>query len=164
MAVNTNLTIENARICFRNFSGKEGKYNPAGKRNFCVLLNQSLADNLVAEGWNVRYLPPRDPEDEPQAYLQVAVSFGTIPPKIVLVTRKGKKTLDEGEVGMLDWAELSNVDMIIRPYNWDVSGRTGVKAYVKVLYATIVEDELEAKYADIEDSAMNAIPYDMYEG
>ena len=156
--VKNNIVIENARIGFRNFSGKEGQYNPAGRRNFCVFLDdKSLAEQLMNDGWNVRTLRPREEGDEEQPYLQVAVNYENIPPKIVLVTDHGKTTLEESEVGMLDWADIKNVDLIIRPYNWDVNGKQGVKAYAKSLYVTIEEDEFESKYYDVPDSAANVI-------
>ena len=153
--VNNNITIEGARIVFRNFEGKEGKFNTAGKRNFCVLLDDELAKTLQDDGWNIKWLQPREEGDEPQAYIQVAVNFGTVPPKIVLVTSGGKQTLDERNINILDWAEIANVDLIIRPYNWEMNGKTGVKAYIKSMYVTIAEDEFEKKYADVPDSARN---------
>ena len=155
--IKDNIVIENARIGFRNFSGEAGKFNPAGKRNFCVFLERDLADVLKEDGWNVRELQPKDEGDEPRGYLQVAVSYDNIPPKIVLVTKKRKTTLDESNINILDWAEISNVDLIIRPYNWSVSGKAGVKAYVKSMYVSIVEDEFESKYVDVPDSAMNSM-------
>lgn len=155
MMVKNNIVIESARIGFRNFSGKEGKFNPAGRRNFCVFLETDVAEKLEKDGWNVKWLQPRDEEDDPQAYLQVAVSYGAIPPKIVLVTSHGKNTLDEEAINILDWAEIENVDIIIRPYNWEVNGKTGVKAYVKSMYVTIFEDEFADKYYDVPDSAVN---------
>ena len=154
--VTNNITIENARIGFRNFSGKEGKYNPAGKRNFCVFLESDLAKTLEEDGWNVRYLNPRDDDEEPQAYLQASVAFGNVPPKIILISRNGKTKIDESEVNILDWAEFSNVDLILRPYNWEVNGKSGVKAYLKAMYVTLEEDEFEAKYNDVPDSAQNS--------
>lgn len=157
MAINKNITIENARIGFRNFSGKEGRFNPPGRRNFCVFLDSDVAPVLQEEGWNVKYLQPREKGDEPQAYLQVAVSYANIPPKIVLVTGNGKTVLNETNVNMLDWAEISNVDLVIRPYNYDVNGKTGVKAYCKTMYVTIEEDEFEKKYYDVPDSAANSL-------
>lgn len=156
--VNTNIKIENARVRFKNFSGKEGKYNPAGRRNFCVLLDEEDAQSLFEEGWNVKYLQPKDKNgDDPQAYLPVAVSYANIPPKVYLVTSKQKTLLDEETIGMLDWGEFESFDLVIRPYNYDVNGKTGVKAYLKTLYANLVEDEFADKYEDVPDSAISAL-------
>ena len=116
--VKSNIVIEGARIGFRNFGGQEGKYNPAGRRNFCVFLEEELGKTLEDDGWNVRWLQPRDDQETPQAYLQVAVNFDNVPPKMIMITSGGKTVLDEDSVSLLDWAEISEIDLIIRPYNW----------------------------------------------
>jgi hypothetical protein len=162
MPVKNNIVIEDARIMFRNFSGKEGRFNPAGRRNFCVLLENDLAMRLEEDGWNVRWLEPRDEGADRQAYLQVAVSFDNIPPKMLLISSKGKTVLDESSVSILDWAEIKTVDLIIRPYNWSMhegtkNAKSGVKAYIKSMYVTLAEDEFESKYTNVPDSAADAI-------
>ena len=151
------IVLEDRRILFRNFSGEEGRFNAKGQRNFNVLLEEHEALRMQEDGWNVKYLQPREEGDAPQPRLEVSVHFGKNPPRIILITSKGKTPLDESMVNILDWADIETVDMIVRPYEWDVNGRTGVKAYLKSIYVTIREDELELKYLDVPDSASAAI-------
>ena len=157
---NMPVTFEDCRIVFRNFSGAEGKYNRKGDRNFAVILDRELADRMIADGWNVKELRPREEGDEPQPYLSVKVKYSekARPPKVVMVTSRGKTPLDQDTVSVLDWAEIKHVDLIVRPYDWEVNGATGRTAYLKSIFVTIVEDELDIKYADVPDSASSALP------
>lgn len=144
------VVIENARITFRNFSGKEGMYNREGDRNFSVLLPDDLATEMAADGWNIKMLKAREEGDEPRPYIHVTVGFKGRPPRIVQITSRGRTDLGEEECEILDWVDISNVDLIVRPYEWTVNGKTGIKAYLKSIFVTINEDALELKYADIE--------------
>lgn len=145
------LIMEDARIVFRNFAGKEGKYNREGDRNFCILLDENLAEQMDQDGWNVRALKAREEGDPDQPYLQVSVGFKGRPPNIVLVTSRGRTSLSEDECEILDWADIQMVDLSVRPYEWEVNGKSGIKAYLNSIFVTIHEDALDLKYADLED-------------
>ena len=146
-----NIMIENARLIFKNFSGEESKFNRGGNKNFCVLLDHDMAKDLEAEGWNVKYLRPREDGEEPAPYLQVTVAYGNIPPKVIMIAGRNKVPLDSVTVGTLDYAEIRNVDLIIRPYNWTVNGKQGIKAYLKTMYVEIEQDAFASKYDFEED-------------
>lgn len=154
-----NFVIENARLVFKNFSGEAGKYNPKGNRNFCVIIDDPMvAQQLQDSGWNIKTLAPRDPEDPVRYYTQINVKFGgRRPPNVVIITSRGKTRLTEENLNILDWAEITTCDLIIRPFEWE-PGR--VKGYLSSMYATIYEDELDRKYSDLPDapdSAQNVI-------
>lgn len=139
--------IEDARILFRNFSGREDKYNREGDRNFAVVLPVDVAEQMLQDGWNVRYLEPREEGDEPTAYISVSVNFNNRPPRVVLLTSTTRTQLDEKSVEVLDWSDIKTADLIARGYDWNVNGKSGTKAYLQSLFVTIEEDALERKYA-----------------
>jgi hypothetical protein len=151
-----NRLIDNARLVFKNFAGREGKYNREGDRSFSVLLDDKTAAEMIDEGWNVKELKARDEGDTPQKYVQVSVRYPSggnkvRPPVIVMITSRGRNSVDEEFAEMIDYVDIANVDLIIRPYAWNVNGNTGVKAYLKSLYVTIAEDELALRYQDVPE-------------
>lgn len=145
-----NITIRNAELLFRNFSGRSTQFTPEGRRSFSVLIDDGhFANSLIADGWNIKPLKPRDDNDPPRWQLPVAVFFGKYPPMITMISGNTKTLLGENDVGLLDWADITKVGLIIRPREYDAAGRHGVKAYLKTMYVTVQEDELAKEYADI---------------
>jgi hypothetical protein len=142
----SDVTIEDAAIAFRNFEGREDKYNRAGDRNFALLLEEDTAIQLASAGWNVKRLKPRDDDPEGQAYLQVSVSFKNKPPRVMMITSRGITYMGDEQVEMLDWVDIAEADVTITAYPWTVGDKSGIKAYVKTLAIRIVEDYLQDKW------------------
>ena len=146
------LSFEGVRIGFRNFEGRESQYNRKGDRNFVVFLpDRQFAEALAAEGWNVKFPNASEHQvdpDEPvrDAYLPVTVGMDNYPANVFLISNGNATKLTSDEVNMLDWAEIENVDLVVRPYEWSVNRNSGIKAYLKSGYFTIVTDKFAAKY------------------
>lgn len=131
------LQIDEARIMFRNFRGEAEKYNREGDRNFAVVIpDDETASALIEAGWNVTVKPPREDGEEPLRFLKVKVKFNDHGPAIYLRTNGSKNRLDEESVGMLDNIDILSVDMDIRPYRWEVNGKSGVSAYLQSMLVT----------------------------
>lgn len=147
MADDKTFMVEDANIFFLNFEGKEGPYNAAGNRNFTCALDPDVAEAMARDGWNVRELKAREEGDTPTPIIEVTVGYKFRPPKIVVITSTGRTNYTEEMVATLDFAEIRTVDFIARGNEWEVNGKTGIKAYLQSMYITIEEDALERKYA-----------------
>lgn len=143
------IQIDEARIVYRNFRGEGSKFNREGDRNFAVVIpNQEIADELIEAGWNVKIKPPRDEDDTPFMYLPVKIKFSERGPHIYLVTGRTQNKLDEDSVSIIDDIDIVSVDMDIRPYDWEVNGKSGRTAYLQSMRVTQDTDRFAAAYMD----------------
>ena len=128
------LEIEDARIIYRNFEGVSSKFNREGDRNFAVIVpNDEIKDILVEAGWNVKIKPPRDEDDTPFMFIPVKVKFNNRGPAAYLRSGETVTRLNEETIGILDEIDIQSVSMDLRPYDWDVNGKTGRTAYLQAI-------------------------------
>lgn len=142
------LQIEDARIIYRNFAGVGSKYNREGDRNFAVIIpNEEIANKLVEDGWAVKIKPPRDEDDSPFMYLPVKIKFNNRGPAAYVKSGSSVQRLNEDTIGMLDEIDIQSVDMDLRPYDWEVNGKTGRSAYLQAINVIQNIDRFGAQYA-----------------
>lgn len=143
------LQIDEARIVYRNFEGRGDKFNREGDRNFAVVIpDQDIADELANAGWNVKIRPPRDVDDDPFMYLPVKIKFNERGPKVYLLSGNRKVELDEDSVKCLDDIDIRSVDLDLRPYDWEVNGKTGRTAYLQAIHVVQEFDRFADRYSN----------------
>lgn len=157
-AKRSKLTLMDVRLLFRNFEGKEGMYNKEGDRFFHVALDEELGLELEAEGWNVKWLNSRD-DEPPLGHIQCALNFhpDRRPPKVVLITSRGKKQLDLETLMLADMVDIESADVLIGASHWEnpnIGKGKGIKAYANEVFITVRESELDLKYADVPEIEM----------
>lgn len=146
------LQIDDARIIFKNFEGRGDKFNREGDRNFSLLIEDpNTADALIKEGWNVKIKPGRDEDEGDFMRLPVKVKFTDYGPNVYLVSGGRRVELDEESIACLDNIDIESVDMDLRPYDWDVNGRTGRTAYLQSMQVIQRVDRFAARYANMSD-------------
>ena len=151
-----NVIIENAILLFKNFSGREDKYNRNGRRTFNVIIpNEQHALMLLEEGWNIKEIPKRDDDDTISYRVQVDVSFRELPYikpcKVFMYAGKNRVQLDDQTISELDYADIKNVDLVIRPREWwNDAGEYNIKAYLQEMHVVIDTSVFDDKYASYE--------------
>lgn len=144
------LQIDDARIVYRNFAGVGSKFNREGDRNFSVVIpDQETADALIEAGWNVKIKPPREEDEMPFMHLPVKVKFNDRGPTAYLKSGRTKPVeLDEDTIECLDDLDILSVDLDLRPYDWEVNGKTGRTAYLESIHVVQKVDRFAERYAD----------------
>lgn len=147
------LAIEGARIGFKNFRGEKDEVNKSGNRTCVVYISDfAFAEELADEGWNIKFPDQPEGHDSDERvrhpYLSLTARYDNFPPKIYMIeeTTQTKELLNEETVSLLDTTELETVDLMITPYHYTANGNTGVKAYIKEMYAVMVPSPFFAKY------------------
>jgi hypothetical protein len=146
------IELEDVRLIWCNFAGEAKQYNREGDRNFHIVLDEHQAERLAEAGWNIKTKDPREEGDLPFRTLKVKVSYnGRTKPRTVLISSRGRNTLDEDTIELFDFADFTTVDVIIRPYDWDVNGKRGRTAYLVAVYGTMYESRIDMKYAKYDE-------------
>lgn len=168
-----NIIIENAVIINKNFKGEERRHpetkkivNSKGATNFCVALNEEVADflsefrlsNDPERSFNVQVRPSKDRdgniiEGDPLIFIQVKVNYPeaypNLWPEIKMFSSKKERKMTKEDIHEIDGIYINNADVKIkpRPYTMD-DGRIGLSALLKKLNFDIVEDDFDAKWGD----------------
>lgn len=145
------LQIDDARLVYRNFSGKASQFNREGDRDFSIVIpNEEIKDALVEEGWNVKVKPPREEGDVPFMVLKVKVKFNDRGPNVYVESGDRRVCLNEDTIGRLDRMDILSADLDIRPYDWEINGKAGRTAYLQSIHVIQDVDRFAARFADDE--------------
>ncbi len=149
------VVLEDVRLIFKNFSGVGKRFNDEGKRNFLVLLDEETGARLIADGYKVKRLKPREDYDQGDLALKVTVNFkGLRPPKLVLITKStnGRTPLDEDLAHLFDVCDFEQVDIRFSPYDRrGDDGEWSRTAYLQTAYGVLREDPLDLKYSEYDN-------------
>lgn len=144
------IIIMGTDLIFRNFTGKGSDFNREGDRNTCIVIPEDRVQELIDKGYNVKFLEPKDPQEEKTYYLKINCRLDNIPPSIYMVTSVKTERLDvendPDSVNKIDYCDIDSIDIEFTPFDWEKGGRSGRAAYLKTLYVKVVEDPFYEKY------------------
>ena len=157
------IKFDHVRITFRNLAGRPTDWNKkGGVRDFAVVLdNYEDVQQLIDMGFNVKYFNKKNPDDPEVPYLKVKVNFRNdddgklIAPHIYMINNNKKTLVTPATAQIIDQADIEYCDIVIRPYYYEVNGKSGTSAYLEKMYVNIEQDDFEKKYSMYDDGEDN---------
>lgn len=126
---NEMMQVNNAKITWRNFSGK--KFNDPSRRSFGLIIpHPDIARELEARGWPINHRPSNNPGDPDILIMPVKFQFNDFPPiiRFKAIDAPARK-LNADSVGMLDQVGIDFANMDLSMYK----SPRGTSAYLKNL-------------------------------
>ena len=154
------LEINDARITWKNFTGRGDRFNREGDRNFhLVIPDQEIADammndkNQYGDSWNVKIKPPREDGDVPFMHMLVKLKFNGRGPNVYLDRGPNREPLilNEDTISCLDDMDILSVDLDIRPYDDKLPNGTSFRtAYLSAMrvYQRVDRFAAQSNYMD----------------
>lgn len=135
---------------WRNFRGEGTQFNPAGKRNFNVRIDDiTLVNTLKSRGFNVREMKKQNEDDETSYYMQIKLQFNQYGPRVIQYVQGNPNgvELDEDTIETLDNADILDCVIKIRPYDWTMAtGSQGTTAYLTELAVQIPDNRFGERF------------------
>lgn len=160
-----------AEIIFRHFNGVKDDFHAAGKRDFCIKINEEEAKQLIDKGIVVKPMTSSDPDAEMMYYVKIRVGYGVNDngkrwgPRVYVYTDKTRRILNENTISILDDARIVHADISSHVYRRRVNGKDTATLWADVLHVTVKEnmsrDPFAEKYAawDTEPVDPNDCPF-----
>lgn len=144
-----NISIEGARVRYRDLSGKPSDYNKNGQRNITIELDMEDALALQELGLNVRFPEVGPDGDERAPLLKIIVSKFS---KVFRVNseRQTMRELREDELSDLQAYRLRNVDLTFYPRDYEIGKRKITSAYLSKGFFDVEETYFDKKYSGFQ--------------
>ena len=147
--------IVDRQVRSRNFKGEEKKdpvtgrtVNGPGRRNFLLRLTEDVAEELKDHGCEVKYTKVNNPNDDPEPYVSITVSYYLKPVEACIISNGVMTQLDEAHIGKLDGVDISNMAIELE-YGKEKIHQNGVKyipLYAQQIWVEVVPSYFAEKY------------------
>lgn len=164
------IGLNGRNMLFRNFEGREGKYNAKGNRNFCVRIdNEEVANELARNGYLIKEGMYKD---ETYKYLKVNLNLWPTPERYtpnIFLTSRGVDTciwsVDEREselrVDKLDNTSIEKFSVELDPFCYD-EGKVSAKVKNLRIYTYDADpnEYLTRHASDDEEPVTTTVAFD----
>lgn len=121
-------TLTDVNLLYRNFSGKAGMYSPEGTRTFAIALSEDQAEEMAAEGWNVK---PAIISESGVASPLLKVTLPTLSLfALDNITLDGEPISSEKDLSLLDTGTSMTGTISVLGFPWKIAGRSGIKTFL----------------------------------
>lgn len=144
-----NISIEGAKVRYRDLSGEPSKFNKTGQRNITIELDMEDALALQELGYNVRFPEVGPDGDERAPLLKIVMSKFS---KVYRVNseRQTLRLLGEHEIGDLMSYRFVNVDLTFYGREYEVGKNKGLSANLTKGYFDVEETYFDQKYSGFQ--------------